>query len=333
MKVIIAANTIRNLIGSPESYKVHLLLSFSIEGRHVVLFEEPSEFNEWVALQDVALRDTYSRIAEINSRAAGLMAANSITLYISTGGEANWEDPISRVPLDEALDALREPLGVFVENADNDWQFLVGLMRPLEREKIRKCLSKGWVTALHGGGATLPDRIQDRANSQARALRTFAVFDSDRRHSSELDASWVPSGKEACQGFNVEQVASQLLSSRYWRLERRFIESYMPFEEISAAISGNISPEAPNAFGRMMVSAQWYFNMKKGFAGDSPIENAHRSKDLYDNVSADDRTVLKGGFGRKFADWYSELANREFNWDAAARQEASVAISNLMRLI
>lgn len=333
MKVIISAETLRNLIGNPDSYKVHLLLGFAIEGRHLILFEDLSEFHGWVALQDPSLRDGYVRAVELCTRAAGLMASNASTIYVAHGVEAEWSDPISRVTLDEALDALREPLGVFVENADNDWLFLVGLMRPFEREMINRHLSKGWVTPLHGGGATLPERIRDRVSSPARALRTFAVFDSDRRHPSELDTNWSPSGQEACQGFIVEQVANQLLPSRYWRLERRFIESYMPLDEIRASISANIPADAPNAFSRMTSAEQRYFNMKKGFSGDSAIENIHRSKDLYKNLSTGDKTALNGGFGRKLADRYSELANREFQWDQEARQEASVAISNLMRLI
>jgi hypothetical protein len=333
MKVIVSEDAVRSLIGSPDSYKVHLLLSFAIEGRHVILFEDQSALQDWIARQDPALRASYSRTAEFSARTASLMASNASTIYIAGDGAAEWRDPISRVSIDEALDVLREPLGVFVENADNDWQFVVGLMRPAEREQVKKHLSKGWLVALHGGGATLPERIRDRASSPYRALRTFAVFDSDRRHPVELEDDWSPTGQEACQGFVVEQVANQCLSSRYWRLERRFIESYMPIEEISATISGNIPREAPIAFSRMSKDEQWYFNMKKGFSGDSPIENAHRNRGMYADVSEGDRIILHHGFGRKLADRYSELANREFNWDSAALREASVAISNLMRLI
>jgi hypothetical protein len=333
MKVIVSADALRNLIGSPDSYKIHSLLQFSIEGRHLILFDDQLLFHEWIALQDPALKDLYFRTCEFSARAASSKASNASTVFITDGVNAVWDDPISRLPIDHALDLLREQLGIFVENADNDWQFLVGLMRPAEREQVMKHLSKGWLAPLHGGGATLPQRIRDRANAPFRALRTFAVFDSDRRHPFELDGTWSPTAPEACQGFVVEHVANEYLSSRYWRLARRFIESYMPIEEIRAAISGNIPGAAPDAFSRMSKDEQWYFNMKRGFSGDSPVENAHRCKDLYANVPTDDKIALQNGFGRKLADRYSELMLREFNWDNATIQESSNAISNLMRLI
>lgn len=323
----------KSLIGSSSSYKLHQVLIFAVERKHVIIFEDPELLHTWVSSQESSLHSVYRSAIELSSRAAATLASDAATIYIVEEQETTWADPVSHCTIDEAVAILNEPLGVFVENADNDWHFLCGLMRPSERERINTAIANGTVVALHGGGATLTERIRSRASIPGRAVRTFAMFDSDRRHPDELDPSWSPTGQEACQGYIVEIVAKQFLFGRYWMLSRRFIESYMPIAEIRGAISANVPLDAPDAFARLSRDAQWYFNMKKGFAGDSAVENAHRKKDLFEGISDDDKNALMSGFGRKLADRYSQLATREFDWDEAALQESARAISNVIRLL
>jgi hypothetical protein len=252
---------------------------------------------------------------------------------IEVDSAPRWDDPEAVLPLDSALAVLREPLGILIENADNDWSFLLGLMRPSERGRLSNAVTKSWAEPLHGGGGTLPRRLTARCAIPQKALRTFALFDSDRRHPDELDVNWKPQNQENCQGYLTEQAVRSALPDRYWMLERRFIESYMPRAELPLGASPVTHPDAVDAFFRMTPDERWYFNMKHGFRGDEPQENKHRRRALYAAVSPDDQKALHTGFGRQLADHYSHATTREFDWDIDARREATEALPRLMRLL
>ncbi|MGN7614431.1 hypothetical protein ACQZV8_20365, partial [Magnetococcales bacterium HHB-1] len=92
--------------------------------------------------------------------------------------------------LDDALDVLDEPLGIIVENAENDWKFLLGCMPERVRKKILEMDKNRWLKPLHGGGSDIKKQIISRSKKEQERFRTFAFFDSDRRHPDELDLSW-----------------------------------------------------------------------------------------------------------------------------------------------
>lgn len=333
MKVIVSDDVVRRLIGTPESRKLHQLIGYGIEEQHVILFSSQLAINEWIAKQDPALHTVYRHAIQLGVRTAATLSADTATVVITHDGIDTYADPVAHLGLDSAIELLNEPLGVFVENGNNDWDFLRGIMRPSERERIRKAESKGWITALHGGGANLKSLLASRCQNKSLQLRTFAMFDSDRRHPDELIDAWMPIPPEACEGYSIELVAKRVIPGRFWMLSRRFIESYMPENEIRAAVSTNTAPMAPDAYFRLSQPGRWYFNMKKGFAGDAFVENAHRCRDLYASVSPEDRVALANGFGRKLADQYALLKEREFDWDDLALTEAGMAIPKLLRLL
>ena len=233
------------------------------------------------------------------------------------------------------MSLLDHPLGLLVENAANDWHFLRRMMRASERQRLQYAVSRRWVEVLHGGGADLVPRLHDRASTPEGALRTFVLFDSDRRHPDELDSSWTPTLSEACQGFLNEAAAKAKVADRYWRLNRRSIESYLPRAELEIKVSNTqgVPTGAVDVFFRMQPEARWYFNMKKGLNGDRPAENAHRSKNLYAGLTPADRDALCTGFGRNAADQFGESSSVDFTWDNDAVLEAAGAIPRIMRLL
>lgn len=333
MKVEVSKAVVTSAIGSQDLMKLHQLLIFACEGRHVVLFDSHDALNACLNTFEPGCRSIYGSLLAQMGRSAAHLPADVATIRIDNDVPESWNDPLAILSLDRAVVTLAEPLGILVENAENDWFFLLGIMRPSERRKMICAVKKGWVRPLHGGGSNLESELPRRLASPEKGLRTFLLFDSDRRHPEELDPAWAPTAPEACQGFNVQKLLPSELKSRHWMLKRRFIESYMPEIEMKKAVSANIHSDAVNAFFRMGVNARWYFNMKKGFKGDDPVENRHRCRDLYDNVNAADRDALNVGFGRTLADQYQQALFTEFNWDAEARQEALVSLPMLMRLL
>lgn len=337
MKVIVSGEVISAISGTVDVVKLHELLLWASKGRHAVFSDPPQSLTTWLDTLDEASRSAYTNAIRLCARQAATFPDDAATIHIVPSGAAVWSDPIATLTLDDALRVMNESLGVLVENSTNDWYFLCKIMRPSERGRIQNAVKNGWVTALHGGGSTLIDQVQSRMQAPAKALRTFVLFDSDRLHPDELKPEWSPAreGKRpaACQAFEWEQEFKQNLAQRYWMLKRRYIESYMPLSEIGAASSDTTHTSAVEAFTRIPQAARWYFNMKKGFAGDEKRDDKERCRDLFAQVTDPDRLALEHGFGSKFADHYGANDQNEFDWDEDARKEAERALPNLMRLI
>lgn len=333
MKVVISQAVVDSAIGTADVIKLHQLLIFACEGRHVVLFDSAPALEACLNTIEPGTRPIYSEALCQMVRSAVLLPANVGTIRVENTSSPSWEDPSAVLPLDRALATLAEPLGIFVENAENDWYFLCGVLRPSERDRVSRAVNNGWARPLHGGGSTLPAELSRRLANPEQGLRTFVMFDSDRRHPDELASTWEPIAPEACEGFHVQRLINPRLQHRHWMLKRRFIESYMPESELTRTVSANVHPDAIAAFFRMGSHARWYFHMKKGFRGDQPIENSHRCRNLYDGVDAADRLALNEGFGRNLANQYQQAIINEFNWDDETRLEASEALPNLMRIL
>jgi len=333
MRVVVSGAAAISLLTSEHVHKLHRLIGFACETRHTIIFNPPNCLEEWLMQIDEPSANAYRKALDMSARAAALLAADTSQVTISAGVESSWGDPVAILEVDDAIRLLEEPLGILVENGENDWQFLMGLMRQSEKERVTDAIVRRWVQVLHGGGQTLSSEMLRRLTYKSSGLRTFVVFDSDRRHPSELENAWAPTGQVSCTGYGFEQIAKVEMPGRYWMLKRRFIESYMPQEELAAAVSGNVPPDAVTAYFRMNEAARWYYNMKKGFAGDDTPENGHRSQALFATLSADEKAALRTGFGRRMAERYAQASQRAFNWDAAAREEAGQMLPKMLRLI
>lgn len=333
MLVIVTKNVVDAIAQTEDARKLHSLLNHACDGRHTIVFDPPTAVDSWLDQIDSGSCAAYGRAIQLAARSAATLSADSATIRIEIVDQPQWEDPLAILPLDDALAVLQQPLGIVVENAVNDWNFLCGVMRISEREQIRNAEGKGWVKCLHGGGSDLVNQLNIRLSSPQEWLRTFVMFDSDRRHPDELVTTWEPTGSEACQGFNVEKFVRQHLPCRYWMLKRRFIESYMPKSAMIASRLQTVSIDKIEAFFRMEKYARWYFNMKNGFKGDEPIQNKNRCGNLYDNVNDNDRQTLHEGFGGNMANQFAQALSEEFDWDSETRQETANALPRLMRLL
>ncbi|MEW5546239.1 hypothetical protein [Pseudomonas soli] len=331
MRVVVGEGVIARFARSEFVYKLHTLFGYVCEGRHVLLPESGEELDEWLGSLDTHTRSAYREALGIAARTAVLQVFNVATVHVVEQGDEIWDSSCSILNLDSALKLLKEPLGIVLENSNNDWSFLYGIMRKSEREILDRALTARWVETVHGGGSDLVNQIAERSTFPAKGLRTFVLFDSDRRHPDELKDDWMPKDQEACQGYHNENAVKKSNVGGYWRLNRRFIESYMPRKELSKV--HGVQDEMLEAYFRLSTHGRWYFNIKKGFKGDEPKENSHRSLQLYSSVSEPDKAALHEGFGRKVADQYQNARATDFEWDAEALDEAVSAIPELLRLI
>jgi hypothetical protein len=332
MRVLVAGTVFSAFSGTAESWKLHRLLAFAVEGRHAIVFEDSEHLLTWLATIDQHSRDAYLTALRLASRSLTALPANVATIRIDTGNHS-WNDPLAVLSLDDALQTLAEPIGVLVENSENDWYFLRGMMLASERQRTQNLLDKGWMSAIHGGGSTLIDKFNERIAIPSKGLRTFVMFDSDRVHPDEYHPEWTTArpGKQpaSCQAFEWERAIAPIMPERYWMLKRRFIESYMPRNELLAA---GASQEAVAALFSLPAEARWFFNMKAGLAKDAGRADSERSRDLFNTLNDDQRQTLAHGLVNKLADHYKNAITSEFDWDMEARQEARTAIPKLTRL-
>jgi hypothetical protein len=332
MRVIVSGSVVPAVAGTSESWKLHRLLAFAVEGRHAIVFEDSKHLLSWLETVDQSSRDAYLTAMGLASRMLAALPANVATIRIDTGNYC-WNDPLSILSLDDALQTLAEPLGVLVENSENDWYFLRGMMLKSERQRTQKLLDKGWLLPVHGGGSTLIDKFKERIAIPSKGLRTFVMFDSDRVHPDEHHPTWTTTrpGKQpaSCFAFEWEKAISQIMPARYWMLRRRFIESYMPKGELLIA---GASQESVAALHSLPTEARWFFNMKAGLTKDAGRHDSERAKGLFDELTDAHRQALAQGLVNKLADHYEKAITSEFDWDTEARQEARTAIPKLTRL-
>jgi len=331
MKVVVLNSAVESAIGAEEFSKINQLILYAIDGRHVVIFE--SSEAEMLCLNQFSesCRESYRKFLDSSKRKAVLFPGDAATVRIVFDGAECWNDPEAVLKLDSAISLLQEPLGIFVENSENDWFFLKGIVRRADREKLEKAVEKGWVVCLHGGGSNINQQLLSRKNIPCRCLRTFVLSDSDRCHPDELKDGWAPVKPESCQGYDLELILKEYYKNRYWVLKRRFIESYIPKVELEK--SGFFLNNVICAYFSMGNNERWFYNFKKGFGGDSQSENRNRSRDLYSHLPTDIKELLKDGFGRAAANVYKETKDHEFDWDLDALEEAAVCTKNLLRLI
>jgi hypothetical protein len=171
-----------------------------------------------------------------------------------------------------------------------------------------------------------------------KAFCTFVLFDSDRLHPAEFDSDWTTArpGKQAaaCKAYEWEQqILANDVKPYYWMLKRRFIESYMPREELQKGAENKTHPDAYNAFFSMDCDARWYYNMKEGLLKDQDRDDKERCRDLYDNLTPDMRHALADGFGKTLARHYAASLEYEFIWDEEARSEADQTLPRLFNLL
>jgi hypothetical protein len=307
MKVIIYDDALD--VPKHQAFKLDMLVIYACEGRHIIQFESDEGQEKYLERYAQTYRDAYRDAIAMGLREDGTRPENAVELHIKKTSRSHWGYPVATVSLDDAYRVLAEPLAILVENYENDWNFLLGIVGTKLRAMLEKAEQAGWIRRVHGGGSELKKQLLERLKSPAEQWRTFALFDSDRMHPDELDPSWDKRDQQKCEGLEMEKVAREHYPQKYWMLKRRFIESYMPKKELKEHGASKIaSADTVDAFFRMTPAQQWYFNMKGGFEGDDKdkSDNKGRARDLYKSppVSETDYQHLKRGFGKSLAEHY-----------------------------
>lgn len=338
MKVIITDAIVQAAVAGPQVLKLHDLVAFAKQkNRHFLLFESEACLELIVRTYAEVIQPIYRQLLQQSVRGALTFPSGRAAIKVDNVARSEWDLPVPVLTLDDSLRVLTEKLAILLENSTNDWNFLLGIMSPMDRRLIKDYVASGWAEALHGGGDTLGNLLDDRIKIPWTRFRTFVLFDSDRLHPDEFNANWTTErpGKRpaSCHAYAWEKKTKQHMPNRYWMLQRRYIESYMPREELKNGKEKKASDQAVAEFFGMSQAARWYYNMKEGFARDERRDDSERSRNLYTEITPEQRAILNNGFGNTLAKHYLTSVEKEFDWDPEARAEADLALPRLLQLL
>jgi hypothetical protein len=153
-----------------------------------------------------------------------------LSVHVERGVTSDWR--ARRITLADAVDLLREPVHLMLENERTDRTFVLFLAEPTNRDMLRKLIDAPGRIHSHGGGSGEMKRWLEGLLAGEpthavwrRMLRTWVLFDRDTSDEDALTPS-----RSAVQIMELcEKVVAKLGPGLTWTcLGRREIESYIP---------------------------------------------------------------------------------------------------------
>jgi hypothetical protein len=334
MKVIIEEAMVDDAFACGMDVALSQLLAHAFSGRDAFCFRSDAALEKCLSLYSEEKRERFAKALDAAILQGTKNYANPLTILVQAIPTSKWDETVPKLTLPDAVALLNERFAILLEDEANDWAFLKGILEPEERALLSEYEQARWLEVLHGGGTKLLPILKKRLRSPHLALRTFVMFDSDRMHEDELAPDWQPQvGKNDCHALKYEAALNEKYPHHYWRVERRFIESYMPLPELENWATAKGKENAFQSFACLSEQQRWYYNMKSGFAGDNSTAKI-RQKGLYAGVTGVQRSHLEKGFDKHLANHYA-TANQDapWAWDQAALAERDSIVPNLLRLL
>lgn len=311
------------------------LIAMGRRRRHTLLTaplyqtEGSSLINDWLQRFPNPVQREVKHILRHGKTASPNQPAGISSVRVVPTGRERWER--GYLNAEEALELLRMPLRLLVENHRTDLAFLKWLLPMTKREELEEALREGWIEVQHAGGlgemtaiveelATDPD--QDRRKALAR-LRLWVMFDRD---SSPKDRSKPSEQSERLKELCTEAGEGDPWPLSHHQLGRRSIENYLPNEALKKwTTHGRYRDTAAQvakmkALRKMEASnplARWQYNMKFGLLGDVSKATKDEVQEkkrfirddeldkLFHGLDEDTRQRLEKGFGNDIAELFS----------------------------
>lgn len=196
---------------------------------------------------------------------------------------------------------------------------------------------------MHGGGVPGLVELLESLESAPYAEvvlereRSWVMFDSDQIIRDRYGPD-IPKLRSLCR---------RLLRGRFWCLERRSIESYLPIAALERHLRAELRRVRQeehtsisicerrliclSAFKKLTPDQRHFYHMKKGMDGDAGREDRASAEPLWASVDEATRADLRSGFGRHVSAAFRDMSAEE--WDREVADEAHAAISNLLKLL
>lgn len=293
------------------------LFSLAQENRHRLEIDpiDSPVFRQWLGQQHPELQTEYSAFLDQCFAQEDQEPAKRIVL-VGGSSNSNWERPPPKICLDDAIRLFKLPFKLVLEDRNTERMFLRCVMTPSERVVFDGLENDRIVEIEHGGGTSqILHWLEKHAGNEHVRMSSFVLCDSDALYPG------IP-------GDLPEEIGKKCEKERipFHRLERRFIESYIPqpalrmWAEQRHPHQKQRQTKVEHFFGEYFSERKerrYYFNMKGGFQKDA--KHRDRAKDLYDGIPEETEKVLWGGFGKEIKDEFKE----SYVTDVAIRDDGS----------
>jgi len=215
---------------------------------------------------------------------------NSLTNDITISNQNSTQN--KTYTFDEALFILDNPVCIFLENAVNDGNFVLGLLNNF-KSRGRKCLrfiEAGWLQLKNGGGKNdIINQIQNTLNlyqqrdlDNTEYLRAIVIVDSDKQNPTDV----IESNNILTEFCNQNKIILHIL-------EKREMENYLPIEILNDI--DNINFDRVEALANLNEIQQDFYDLDAGFNGKSKNE----IDDIFSNLTNEEYNILKTGFSQE----------------------------------
>lgn len=296
---------------STVGFLLETLLQLGLDGRHILELANDAEaaFNAWRAGRDAATQEQADFALGRPAKQAALMEpARELVVCCDTTGN-DWNNTPPRIQLAEALDFLRQPLRLLLEDNASDWHFILSFTTPQQREFLLGRKNSKALLVEHGGGVTkMAATVTGYLNDRRPYWHLFVIFDSDALQ-PHLPSKQTVALYNLCVGGKREATnpppPAPMLP--FHRLNRRFVENYLTKAALDIwATETSFRPPNPpdasipqnvvDAYMAMQPAQRHHYNLKEGFSGDvGRIQTGETTGTLYDGLDATARTLLKYG--------------------------------------
>lgn len=305
-------------------------------GRHRILTAPTYDpggqdaLNDWLSEQSSEVAEDVRLILTSSIQAISSLPAATNKVRLVAATVSDWQ--AAQLTIEDALRLLRCPLGLLLENRRSDFQFLLRLTPPTQREALRRALEEGWIEVLHGCGLEemmamineLVGSVNASVMSRVRLSRLWVMFDRD---SDPADRT-----KPSPQSERFRSKCAQVGNPCSWpltfhQLGRRSIENYLPEKLLRVWQAEAAGPEKTRRREKVDALCQlkkdnpraaWQYNMKGGLIKDLSGETrkelrdqgrAIRDADLdsaFRGMGEAQRRALTNGFGGRIADLFTK---------------------------
>jgi hypothetical protein len=170
----------------------------------------------------------------------------------------------------EGLIYLSSPIGIWLENSNNDSPFIRSIIRHLRPDiPIDDWITNHWLTFENAGGCSnarnaLEEKLKEN-QGKAKMLRCFILLDGDKEFPDEVIHKY-DTFLAFCQqnGFTCHV------------LHKRAMENYMP-DAVFEEFRNNQTDSWISAYLRLTPEQKDYFNIAEGFNGNIRDKN-HRNQ-------------------------------------------------------
>lgn len=253
---------------------LHELLLSCRDGRHLieVVPQSAPSCRKWLSDYAGRVGSYYQQILDSSVRELATNPTRSVLR-------------IPEISIPDALNLLKMPLAILVENERNDGAFLRAVLRGPREPEWKRALERQWINFDSGGGMQeIEKRIQSSTAVDPR--RTYVIFDSDARRPE------VPS--TAARRLAALCGEAKL---RTHVLKRRERENYLPLDALQLWVDeSKRSTKAAlrrllGQYRRLTDAQRHHFNMRRGLKADGD------DAPLFECVNNVLRQALQTGFG------------------------------------